>query len=32
MPQMIKRKNEVVQQTVGGLDFVMKKNKIDVYH
>lgn len=31
MPQMIKRKNEVVEQTVGGLDFLMKKNKIDVY-
>ncbi len=32
MPQMIKRKNEVVEQTVKGLDFLMKKNKIDVYH
>ncbi len=31
MPQMIKRKNEVVDQTVKGLDFLMKKNKIDVY-
>jgi dihydrolipoamide dehydrogenase len=31
MPQMIKRKNEVVEQTVGGLDFLMKKNKIDVH-
>lgn len=31
MPQMIKRKNEVVEQTVKGLDFLMKKNKIDVY-
>ncbi len=31
MPQMIKRKNEVVSQTVGGLDFLMKKNKIDVH-
>ncbi|HMQ48320.1 MAG TPA: dihydrolipoyl dehydrogenase [Saprospiraceae bacterium] len=32
MPQMIRRKNEVVEQTVGGLSFLMKKNKIDVYH
>jgi dihydrolipoamide dehydrogenase len=32
MPQMVKRKNEVVEQTVGGLNFLMKKNKIDVYH
>ena len=32
MPQMIKRKNEVVDQTVGGLNFLMKKNKIDVFH
>ncbi|MCB0581234.1 MAG: dihydrolipoyl dehydrogenase [Phaeodactylibacter sp.] len=32
MPQMIKRKNEVVEQTVGGLSFLMKKNKIDVFH
>lgn len=32
MPQMIKRKNEVVDQTVKGLDFLMKKNKIDVHH
>lgn len=32
MPQMIRRKNEVVEQTVKGLDFLMKKNKIDVYH
>ncbi len=31
MPQMIKRKNEVVEQTVGGIDFLMKKNKIDVH-
>ncbi len=31
MPQMIKRKNEVVEQTVKGLDFLMKKNKIDVF-
>lgn len=32
MPQMIKRKNEVVEQTTKGIDFLMKKNKIDVYH
>ncbi len=31
MPQMIKRKNEVVEQTVGGVEFLMKKNKIEVY-
>jgi dihydrolipoamide dehydrogenase len=31
MPQMIKRKNEVVEQTVKGLDFLMKKNKITVH-
>lgn len=30
--QMIKRKDEVVSQSVGGIDFLMKKNKIDVYH
>src|SRR5690606_28092585 len=29
--QMIKRKGEVVAQTTGGIDFLMKKNKIDVY-
>lgn len=32
MPQMIKRKNEVVEQTVGGINFLMKKNKIDVHY
>ena len=32
MPQMIKRKDEVVEQTVAGLNFLMKKNKIDVFH
>ncbi|NRA50283.1 MAG: dihydrolipoyl dehydrogenase [Phaeodactylibacter sp.] len=32
MPQMINRKNEVVSQTVKGVEFLMKKNKIDVYH
>ncbi len=31
MPQMISRKDEVVDQTVKGLDFLMKKNKIDVF-
>lgn len=31
MPRMIARKDEVVDQTVKGLDFLMKKNKIDVY-
>mgnify|MGYP003668959723 CR=1 FL=1 len=28
--QMIKRKRGVVEQTVGGIDYLMKKNKIDV--
>ena len=32
MPQMINRKNEVVEQTCKGVEFLMKKNKIDVYH
>ena len=32
MPKMIQRKNEVVEQTVKGIDFLMKKNKIDVFH
>jgi dihydrolipoamide dehydrogenase len=32
MPQMIKRKNEVVDQTCKGVEFLMKKNKVDVYH
>ncbi|MEL7124374.1 MAG: dihydrolipoyl dehydrogenase [Bacteroidota bacterium] len=30
MPQMIKRKSEVVEQNVSGISFLMKKNKIDV--
>lgn len=30
MPQMIKRKQEVVDQTCNGIDFLMKKNKITV--
>ena len=29
--QMIKRKQDVVDQTVNGINFLMKKNKIDVY-
>lgn len=32
MPQMIKRKNEVVLENNKGVEFLMKKNKIDVYH
>ena len=32
LPQMIKRKNEVVEQTSGGINFLMKKNKITTYH
>ena len=32
LKQMINRKGEVVNQTVAGIDFLMKKNKIDVYH
>jgi len=30
LAQMIKRKSEVVSQTTQGIDFLMKKNKIDV--
>ncbi|MEE9371970.1 MAG: dihydrolipoyl dehydrogenase [Saprospiraceae bacterium] len=30
MPQMIKRKNEVVNITIKGIDFLMKKNNVDV--
>lgn len=30
LKQMIKRKNEVVEQTSGGIGFLMKKNKIEV--
>lgn len=30
--QMIKRKNGVVEQTTSGIDYLMKKNKIDVHH
>lgn len=32
LAQMIKRKNEVVKQTCDGIKFLMKKNKIDVFH
>ena len=32
LAQMIKRKGEVVEQTTQGIDFLMKKNKIDVLH
>ena len=32
MPQMIKRKNEVVLDNNKGVEFLMKKNKIDVLH
>ncbi|WP_196886049.1 dihydrolipoyl dehydrogenase [Aureivirga sp. CE67] len=31
LAQMISRKDEVVEQTTGGIDFLMKKNNIDVY-
>jgi dihydrolipoamide dehydrogenase len=32
LPQMIKRKSEVVSQTVKGVEFLMKKNKVDTYY
>lgn len=32
LKQMIARKNGVVEQTCGGVAFLMKKNKIDVHH
>ncbi|NNE27982.1 MAG: dihydrolipoyl dehydrogenase [Saprospiraceae bacterium] len=32
MAQMIKRKNEVVEQTNGGVSYLMNKNKIEVIH
>ena len=32
LDQMIKRKSEVVSQTVKGVEFLMKKNKIEVVH
>jgi dihydrolipoamide dehydrogenase len=31
LKQMIERKRQVVSQTNGGIDYLMKKNKIDVY-
>ncbi len=31
LPQMIARKNEVVKQNVDGIQFLMKKNKIEVH-
>lgn len=30
--QMVNRKNDVVKQTVAGIDYLMKKNKITVFH
>lgn len=32
MPQMIRRKNEVVLDNNKGVEFLMKKNKIDIYN
>ena len=32
MPQMIKRKDDVVDQTVKGVQFLMKKNNIEVHY
>lgn len=32
LKQMIDRKTQVVSQVTGGVDFLMKKNKIDVFH
>lgn len=32
LKQMIARKQGVVEQTTSGIDFLMNKNKIDVYH
>lgn len=32
MPQMIVRKNQVVEENTKGIEFLMKKNKIDVFH
>ena len=32
LEKMIGRKQAVVDQTTGGIDFLMTKNKIDVYH
>ncbi|MCY4160378.1 MAG: dihydrolipoyl dehydrogenase [Flavobacteriaceae bacterium] len=30
--QMMNRKNDVVDKTIGGINYLMKKNKIDVYY
>ena len=30
--QMMNRKNDVVEKTIGGIDYLMKKNKIDIYY
>lgn len=32
LAQMVARKNKVVEQTVGGIDYLMKKNKVEVFH
>ncbi len=32
LKKMVSRKKDVVDQTCKGIDFLMKKNKIDVYH
>ncbi len=32
MKQMVKRKNDVVTKITGGVEYLMKKNKIDVFH
>lgn len=32
LPEMIKRKSDVVSQTCDGIKYLMKKNKVDVYH
>ena len=32
LPQMIRRKNEVVSDNNKGVEFLMKKNKVDVYY
>lgn len=32
LAQMIARKNKVVEQTCAGIDFLMNKNKVTVYH
>jgi len=32
LPQMVARKNDVVKQTTAGIDYLMKKNKITVFH